>query len=142
MGRFANVGESYSHSVTLDAAAIRAFATACGDFNPLHHDEAAAARSRFGRPIASGPHTASLLLGLSATWFAQRGTPLGLDYTSVKFRKAVFAGDTRALRRSVIAVHRKESLRGELISLDGEIRNQHGEPVLTSNGLLLVADAP
>ncbi|MEW5879807.1 MAG: MaoC family dehydratase [Pseudomonadota bacterium] len=141
MGRFANVGESHSRSVTLDAAAIRAFATACGDFNPLHHDAAAAARSRFGRLIASGPHTASLLLGLSATWFAQRGTPLGLDYT-IRFRKAVCAGDTLTLRWTVVAVHWKESLRGELVTLDGEIRNQHDECVLTSNGLLLVTDAP
>ncbi len=141
MGRFAVVGETYTHTVTLDAAAIRAFATACGDFNPLHHDEAAAARSRFGRLIASGPHTASLLLGLSATWFAQRGTPLGLDYT-IKFRRAALAGDTLTLRWTVIAVHWKESLRGELVTLEGEIRNQHGEPVLTATGLLLVTAAP
>ncbi len=141
MGRFARVGERYEHRVTLDAAAIRAFATACGDFNPLHHDEAAAARSRFGRLIASGPHTASLLLGLSATWFAQRGTPLGLDYT-IKFRKAALAGDTLTLRWTVTAVRWKESLHGELVSLEGEIRNQHDEPVVTSNGLLLVTDAP
>ncbi len=54
----------------------------------------------------------------------------------------MFAGDTLALRWTVVAVRRKESLRGELVTLDGEIRNQHGEPVLTSNGLLLVTDAP
>lgn len=141
MGRFANVGESFTHTVALDAAAIRAFAAASGDFNPLHHDAAAAARSRFGALIASGPHTASLLLGLSATVFAQRGAPLGLDYT-IKFRKAVRAGDTLTLRWTVAAVHWKESLHGELVTLDGEIRNQHGEPVLTSTGLLLVTETP
>jgi acyl dehydratase len=140
MGRHAVSGESFTRTVTLDAEGIRAFASASGDFNPLHHDETLAARSRFGGLIASGPHTAALLLGLSATAFATRCVPLGLDF-SIKFRKAVHAGDTLALRWTVTAVHWKESLGGELVTLEGEVRNQRGELVLSSTGLLVLTDA-
>jgi acyl dehydratase len=77
--RFAKVGDRFGKSVTLDVDSIRSFARACGDTNPLHHDEAVARASRFGSIIACGPHTASLLLALSAEHFARICPALGLD---------------------------------------------------------------
>lgn len=137
--RCAMIGETFESTVELSAESIRAFAAASGDFNPLHHDEAAARASRFGSLIASGPQTAALLMGLTATHFSARGAPLGLDFR-LQFRKAVKAGDTLHLRWTVARVEPKHSLGGDLVSLDGEARNQHGELVLTSTGLLLVTE--
>ena len=134
-----HVGETFGATVTLDAAAIRTFATSVADFNPLHHDEEAAARSRFGRLTASGTHSSSLLLALTATHFSHYAQPLGLDF-SLKFRKAVKAGDTLTMQWTVTRVEFKASLHGDLVSLEGEIRNQLGEAVLTSTALLLVTD--
>jgi acyl dehydratase len=134
------VGESFESSVTVDADSVRDFAAACGDFNPLHHDEAVAARSRFGGLIAAGPHTASLLMARTATHFSQRAQPLGLEF-NVRFNKAVRAGDTLRLRWTVTDVAPKPSLGGEFVTLHGEAINQAGEVVLSSVGLLLVTPA-
>ena len=78
------------------AESIRAFAASVNDSNPLHHDEAVAARSRFGGLIASGTHSASLLMALTAAHFSRQAQPLGLEF-KLHFHKAVHAGDTLQL---------------------------------------------
>ena len=50
----------------VDRAAILAYATITGDFNPLHVDEAFAAGTPFGRPIAHG------MLSLNLLWQSLR----------------------------------------------------------------------
>jgi acyl dehydratase len=135
--QIARVGETFESSVVVDEQSVREFAAASGDFNPLHHDEAVANRSRFGGLIASGPHTAALLMARTATHFSQRAQPLGLEFT-IRFRKAVHAGDTLTLRWTVTDVKPKEALGGEFVTLHGEAINQAGEVVLSSTGLLLV----
>ena len=60
------VGEKYVlGNYTFTAENIKAFA-ACHDPQPFHLDEAAAARSHFGKLCASGWHTA-------AVWMRQAG---------------------------------------------------------------------
>jgi acyl dehydratase len=63
--------ERFSSEVTLTPAMVGEFAKAAGDDNPLHHDAAFAASTRYGRPIASGTHTTALLLGLTAVALLQ-----------------------------------------------------------------------
>jgi acyl dehydratase len=135
----ASVGERFTEKVHLSAGSIRSFAGSVGDTNPLHHDEAAAARSRFGGLIASGTHSASLLMALTASHFSRHAQPLGLDF-SLRFHKAVRAGDTLQLAWTVTRVQWKASLGGDLVSLDGEARNQHDEVVLAATATLLVTD--
>ncbi len=137
--RNAHIGERFGRQVTIDAASIRSFAASVEDYNPLHHDEVVAARSRFGALTASGTHTASLLMALTATHYSEHAQPLGLDF-SLKFRKAVKAGDALALQWTVTRIEWKSSLNGELVSLEGEARNQHGEVALSATALLLVTD--
>lgn len=138
--RFATVGESFGKTMTLDATSISAFATQVGDPNPLHHDEAAARRSRFGSIIACGPHTSALLMALTAERFTRDGAALGLDFR-IQFRKVVKAGDQLTMRWTVTRVEDKPRLNGELIEMAGEVRNQLGELVLSSTGLVLATDA-
>lgn len=137
--RNARIGETFGRTVTIGADDIRRFAASIEDFNPLHHDATYAERSRFGALTASGTHTASLLMALTATHFSQHAQPLGLDFT-LKFRKAVKAGDTLALRWTVTRIEFKPSLNGELVALVGEAVNQHGEVALSATSLLLVSD--
>src|SRR5271165_5466753 len=88
--------ERFSAQVALSPDKVSDYAHAVGDTNPVHHDAAFAARTRFGRPIASGTHTTALLLGLTASHYSKRGSMLGLEFW-VRFRKAVFADETISL---------------------------------------------
>ncbi len=135
----ADVGERFTETVHLTAESISAFAHSVGDSNPLHHDEALAARSRFGRIIASGTHSASLLMALTASHFSRHAQPLGLEF-KLHFHKAVCAGDTLQLAWTVSRVQWKSSLGGDLVWLEGEARNQNGEVALAATATLLVTD--
>jgi acyl dehydratase len=133
----ATVGEHFAETVHLTAESIRAFAHSVGDSNPLHHDESLAARSRFGALIASGTHSASLLMALTASHFSRHAQPLGLEFR-LHFHRAAGAGDTLQLAWTVTRVQWKASLGGDLVWLDGEARNQRGEVALAATATLLV----
>ncbi len=72
--------ERFSAEIQLTPASVAEFAETVGDDNPVHHDRAFAATTRFGRPIASGTQTTALLLGLTASHFSKRGAMLGLEF--------------------------------------------------------------
>ncbi len=52
--------------MTIDADVVQKFAEITGDYNPLHFEEAFAAKTRFGRLIAQGGLTTGLLHALVA----------------------------------------------------------------------------
>ncbi len=78
---YARIGESFEHTETLDEETISAFAHMIGDLNPLHHNRMAAASSRFGGIIASGPHCFSILLSQVANYFSKGTSMVGLEFT-------------------------------------------------------------
>ena len=121
MAAFA-VGTRIEQELTLDEAAIRAGARLVGDMNPLHHDAAFAAASRFGGLIASGAHTAALLSGFAATGFdppAKNGRgSVGVDY-GVAWRAPVRAGQRLRLEWTVTAIEPKRA--GAIGRLEGRI---------------------
>ena len=59
-----SVGQRASRSLTLTSAHVRAFAEMSGDYNPLHFDEAFAARTKFGRLVVQGGLTTGLVHAL------------------------------------------------------------------------------
>lgn len=137
MRRLVEVGERFEKRVRLDPESVSAFATAAQDLSPLHHDADFAARSRFKQLIASGTQTISLLYGLAATHFCDRGVMLGLEF-SQRYLKAVGANEEILLRWEVTGVMEKSSLAGWLVRLHGEIVNEQGELALSSDGLVLI----
>lgn len=92
------------------------------------------------RDIASGPQYASLFMGLAASHFSLEGAMLGLEFSFV-FRKAVRAGDALEMTWEVVAVDRKDSLNGDIVSLRGSVTNQAGAEVLGATGKVLVTAA-
>ena len=96
-------GYRFSRFHTFDEEQVRAFALAAGDENPLHHDVEFARGTRFGGLIASGTHTASLLMGLTASHFAQKGTVLGINF-SVELLRRVLASETVWFEWSVTSI--------------------------------------
>jgi acyl dehydratase len=129
--------ERYSSEVTLTPAIVAEYARAAGDSNPVHHDPAFAASSRFGRLIASGTHTTALLLGLTASHFSKEGSMVGLEFW-VRFRRPVFADETVRLEWLVVRVTPNERLKGDVVELRGRIRGENGKTALGAKGRVLV----
>jgi len=132
-------GDTFSSTNTFDAAAIADFAKRTGDSNPVHTDSAAGAGSRFGKRIATGQHIVSLMLGLSGSWLAERGTSFGLG-CSFRFTAAVLEGDTIEIRWTVTETIFKESLRGMIVILEGSAVNAGGR-VCSSGRLEMLLQA-
>ncbi len=71
---------------------VRIFAQASGDTNPIHLDQAFAAKTQFGRPIVHGMLAASIISAVLGNDLPGPGTIyLGQD---LKFKAPVFVGDT------------------------------------------------
>jgi 3-hydroxybutyryl-CoA dehydratase len=85
-------GARASRTTTVTEVHVAAFAQITGDTNPIHLDEAYAATTRFGRRIAHGMLTGSLisavlgndLPGLGTVYLSQR----------FEFKAPVYLGDT------------------------------------------------
>jgi acyl dehydratase len=134
------VGHHFSRTVTFDEASIRAFAQAAGDENPLHHDAAFAAASRFGGIIASGTHHGALMMGLVATELTRIGAGVGLEF-GLSFRKPVPAGSTMRLEWEVTASEPAPRLGGTIAHLAGRMTDvATGVVVLTATGKCLMLD--
>jgi 3-hydroxybutyryl-CoA dehydratase len=133
--------ERFSAVLSLDPGTVSAFAHAVGDTNPVHHDADLAAKSRFGRLIASGPQTTAHLLALTASHFSKRGTMLGLEFW-VRFRQAIYADETITLEWLVVSVKHNPRLDGEIIDLRGRIRKENGETAVGAKGRVLVTQSP
>ena len=136
----ARAGERFSSKVTLTPESVAGFARDVGDDNPVHHDPQFAASTRFGRLIASGPHTTALLLALTAAHFSKRGAMLGLEFWQ-RFRKPVFADETILLEWLVVKVTPSASLRGDVVELRGRIKGADGRTAVGAKGRVLVTDA-
>jgi 3-hydroxybutyryl-CoA dehydratase len=95
--------ERFSADVALSPEMVAAFANAAGDDNPIHHDPAFAAKTRYGRPTAGGPRTTALLLALTAFHYSKKCAMVGLEFW-VRFRRAIYANETIRLEWLVIKV--------------------------------------
>ncbi|MEA3246312.1 MAG: MaoC family dehydratase [Gemmatimonadota bacterium] len=97
------VGQVATRSLTLTAEHVRKYTEISGDRNPLHYDEAFAARTKFGRLVVQGGLTTGLLHALVAMDMPGPGTVfLSQDW---KFTAPVFIGDTITARAEVTSVH-------------------------------------
>jgi acyl dehydratase len=136
------VGHRFSRTVTFDEEAIRAFAAAAGDENPLHHDAAYAAGTRFGGLIASGTHHGALMMGLVATELTRHGSGVGLEF-SLSFRKPVHAGATMRLEWEVKGTEAAPRLGGTITHLEGRVVDvTSGQVVTLATGKCLMLDGP
>ncbi len=135
------VGQTFSKDVLFDAPGIAAFAALCGDTNPLHHDAAYAAASRFGGIIASGPQVTSLLMAMVAAFFTPLGPGVGLGF-NFRLRSAVRVGEMVTMRWRIVAVAAKRSLGGHVIQLEGEVLRPGGAVAVAATGEVLGMDVP
>jgi len=130
-------------SRTITKEAIVAFAT---EFDPqaFHVDEEAAKRTIYGGLLASGWHTGSLLMRLLYEGLLKGTVSLGSPgIDELRWLRPVRPGDTLSARMTVTESipSRSKPDRGIIRSVL-EMRNQHGEVVLTLRGMSLLGRRP
>lgn len=87
-----NIGDSASFSKTISETDVYMFAGISGDFNPIHVDEIYASKTMFGKRVAHGGITESLIYAVLGTLLPGFGT-VALE-TTCRFKAPVFFGDT------------------------------------------------
>ncbi len=135
--RVVRIGERFTATLALPPDSIKSFATLVNDHNPLHHDDAYAQASQFGSLIASGTQPTAHLMAMLATHFSTYAQPLGLEF-GIRLARAVKANDVLAMSWEVTLAHWKPSLNGDLVKLEGQALNQHGEIVVEASAIIVV----
>jgi acyl dehydratase len=114
---------------TITEADIVNYAYLSGDWNPIHTDAEYAERTDFGKIIAHGLLTLTIVGGLLARLGRTDRSPIilyGID--KVRFLKPVFVGDTIKVRGEVIQIAERKNYR--LVTYEIKAVNQKGEVVL------------
>ncbi len=126
------IGDSVSVSKTITDSEIHAFAALSGDHNPLHLNDEYAAASRFGRRIAHGMLTASLISTCIGNHLPGTGA-LYLGQT-LKFVAPVYVGDTVTAKATVIKIRADKPI----LTLETICSNQRGETVIEGEAVVMV----
>lgn len=114
---------------TVTEADIVLYAGLSGDHNPIHTDYELCAKTPFGRPIAHGLLTVSILQGLLERTGVQEGTIVALRrITNMEFDHPVFAGDT--LHGEIRVVAKEERKSTGLVQFEAQAVNQRQETVV------------
>ena len=139
------VGEQFGHTVRYSREDIARVARDTLDSNPLHFDRAAAQRARHGEIIASGQHTASILMGLVASHFSRSDDGLAREMLCLNFNFAfkapVFADQDLRLQWRVDSVSPNAKLGGLVGELSGHASVSPGHPCVVARGTVLVKHA-
>jgi 3-hydroxybutyryl-CoA dehydratase len=127
-----NVGDSAEITKTIEQADVDAFADVTGDHNPVHVDEEFAKTTRFGRRIAHGMLTASLISAVLANKLPGEGS-VYLGQT-LQFVAPVFPGDEITARVTVREVREDKPI----LKLETVCVNQRDETVIRGEAIVLL----
>jgi 3-hydroxybutyryl-CoA dehydratase len=126
-----SVGDSAEITKTIEQADILAFADITGDHNPVHVDEAFAQTTRFGRTIAHGMLSASLISAVLAKKLPGAGS-IYLGQT-LQFVAPVFPGDAITARVTVKEIRPDKPI----MKLETVCINQRDEVVIRGEATVL-----
>jgi 3-hydroxybutyryl-CoA dehydratase len=129
-----SVGQSAERTKVMTEALVNAYAELTGDFSPVHVDEEAAKKTRFGTRIAHGMLSAGFLSatigmdlpGPGTIWVAQ----------AFKFKQPVKIGDTITWRVEVKELFADK----KRATLSTVCKNQRGEIVIDGEGTILLLE--
>ena len=118
------IGDSAEISKTFSESDIYNFAGICGDFNPLHIDSEAAAKSPFKKRVVHGMLVASLISAVLGTVLPGKNT-IYLEQ-NLQFKAPVFIGDTITARVEVAELQPQKNI----ARFKTEVVNQSGTKVI------------
>ena len=125
-------GDTASVTKIVTQEDIEKFADLSGDHNPIHLDEEHAKGTRFGRRIAHGMLTSSLISNVIGNELPGVGS-IYLSQT-LQFLAPVFAGDTITARATVTSVREDKPI----VKLETVCSNQREEIVIKGEATVLV----
>jgi len=128
------IGKTAEFSKTITDADVMSFAEVTGDFNPVHVDEAAAAKTRFGGRIAHGILSAGLVSAAIGNKLPGAGS-IYLGQT-LRFTMPVRIGDTVTATVTVTEILPKRR-----VKLSTVCTNQNGEKVLDGEATVMLDEA-
>ena len=127
------VGDTAELTKTVSDADIAKFADVTGDNQPIHLDDAHAAKTRFKKRIAHGMLSAGLISAALGTKLAPHATVVYLSQ-SMRFRAPVYPGDTITAKIAVTAIDAEK----RFVTCSTDCVSQSGETVLTGEALVLL----
>jgi len=127
------LGATASLTRTITNEDISAFAALSGDTNPIHLDDSFAEATRFGKRIAHGMLTASLISAVLGTILPGPGG-VYLKQT-LNFVAPVYPGDTIAARATVTSIRNDKPV----VTLATVCENQNGATVLHGEAVVLIS---
>jgi 3-hydroxybutyryl-CoA dehydratase len=128
------VGKTAQFAKTVTEADVTLFAGVTGDFNPVHVDAVAAAKTRFGGRIAHGMLSAGLISAAIANRLPGPGS-IYLGQT-LRFTLPVRIGDTITATITV-----SEILTKRRVKLTTICTNQNGETVLDGEATVMLDES-
>ena len=127
------VGDTATFEKTVSEQDIVDFARVTGDEQPLHLDDAYAAKTRFKRRIAHGMLSAGFISAALGIKLAPQATVVYLSQ-SLRFLRPVFPGDTITAHLEVT----KLDMERGFVTCTTECTNQDGISVLTGEATVLL----
>lgn len=127
-------GDTFSRTTVMTDERIRQFAAACGDTNSVHLDDDYAKTTRFGRRIAHGMLTTSLISAILGNDYPGVGT-IYLSQ-SAKFKAPVFLDD--AITATVEVTAYREDKR--IVTLRTTCTNQEGVLVVEGEAVVIAPE--
>jgi 3-hydroxybutyryl-CoA dehydratase len=127
------VGHTVTFTKTVTDDDVRSFARASGDEQPLHLDDAFAARTRFKQRIAHGMLSAGFISAALGTKLAPDAVAIYLSQ-SLRFRAPVNIGDTITATAEVTEADAEK----RVYALRTDCTNQHGETVVQGEAKVLL----
>ena len=142
--RLIAAGERLAKTVRFSRDEIIEFARMSHDENPLHVDLQEARRAGFADIIASGQHSAAILMGMLATHFSRNDDGVQREMLCLNmnfaFQGPVFVDQDIALEWRVTTVQWNSKLQGMLAHLDGSASVDRAKPSVVARGTILVKE--
>ena len=126
------IGDKFSTERLVTDELVRKFAEVSGDHNPIHLDEEAAKKTRFGRRIAHGMLSGAFISAVLGYEFSERRI-VYLSQT-LKFTAPVFIGDTVTATATVTNIREDKPV----VTLETICTNQNGEVLVKGEAAVMI----